>query len=91
MYDPHSTYEDVKANLTDVVSVVASGAGSAAVREDGSVIRWYESKTGGGESDDAYRASLNEKLASGVVQVYGRGNYLLALKENADPVVWGDP
>ena len=55
----------------------------AALKEDGSVITWGRSSSGGDSS------SVAEQLSSGVVQIFSNGFAFAALKDDDSVVTWG--
>eukprot|EP00755_Sulcionema_specki_P039367 Sspe_Gene.24275::Locus_9588_Transcript_2_2_Confidence_0.667_Length_13454::g.24275::m.24275 len=70
--------------LTGLRSVYSNDAAYAAVRMNGSVVTWGASFAGGDS------ASVQPRLAQGVVLVHGTARAFAALKTDGSVVTWGD-
>ena len=87
-----TAYNNPGASLSSgVVSIAASMQGFAALKDDGSVVVWGQTTSGGGNLLGTSEAGpgMAENLTSGVVSVHGCSYGLGALKSNGDFYCWG--
>ncbi len=78
-------FSGVKSQLTDgVVRVYSTGFSFAALKANGSVVTWGDSRFGGSSS------TVASALSSGVVHVASNFYAFAALKSNGSVVTWGN-
>jgi len=93
-FNPNTaTYTSVASGLTSgVVSIYSNNYAFAALKNDGSVIVWGNSRYGGIASryntNDTY-TSVSSSLTSGVVSIYSNAYAFAALKNDGTVIVWG--
>ena len=77
--------KDVAEQLkSGVKTIYRSSNAFAALKEDGSVVTWGNTYSGGDSS------SVANKLKSGVIAIYSNANAFVALKEDGSIVGWGN-
>jgi uncharacterized protein YjbI with pentapeptide repeats len=69
---------------SDVISIYSAGYAHAALKSDGSVVAWGDTRYGGNYT------SVASSLTSGVVSIYSTQRAFAALKSNGSVVAWGD-
>ena len=79
-YDPISNTTPLKT-----IQEFVNGKAFAALKDDGSVVTWGDSNTGGDSS------AVAADLSSGVEQIYSNPWAFAALKENGSVITWGNP
>jgi uncharacterized protein YjbI with pentapeptide repeats/uncharacterized glyoxalase superfamily protein PhnB len=69
---------------SDVISIYSAAYAHAALKSDGSVVAWGDTRYGGNYT------SVASSLTSGVVSIYSTQRAFAALKSNGSVVPWGD-
>jgi alpha-tubulin suppressor-like RCC1 family protein len=89
-YNAGWNYVSVEDKLISGVVAVYSTQNSAfaALKTDGSVVAWGDSREGGNSN---YPISNVDRLSSGVVAVYSTHYGFAALKSDGSVVAWGEP
>lgn len=82
-----------KSLMNDVVKITGNGIAIAAIKSDGSVITWGDSKSPGYGQDSS---TVAMQLSSGVIKVVtgsdvNHNKAFAALKSDGSVVTWGDP
>jgi hypothetical protein len=91
------TYTSIASQLTSGVTQIFSTDyyAFAALKSNGSVVTWGDSRYGGNSSiatwnDSGYTyTSISSQLTSGVTQIFSTGYAFAALKSNGSVVTWG--
>ena len=83
---PEGNSSSVSSDLASgVVKIYSNGGAFAALKDDGSVVTWGASGSGGDSSN------VSSDLASGVVRIYSNIGAFAALKDDGSVVTWGFP
>jgi len=91
-----SIVSSVSSSLTSgIINVYSTNSAFAALKSDGSVVTWGDSRYGGGSSiyyisgmEDIY-ISISSSLTSGIINVYSTISSFAALKTDGSVVTWG--
>ena len=85
---------DVSGKLTNVVKIIANKQAFAALKNDGSVVTWGNSRKGGAKKikyyDDSKDVDVSSDLISGVVDIFTTWETFAALKNDGSVVTWGN-
>ncbi len=75
----------LSSGVTEIYAMTGNSMAFAALKEDGSVVTWGRSLTGG-DSSTTYGGSLS----SGVIAIYPGNGHAAALKSDGSVVTWGN-